>query len=231
MFRMTTVFSALAAFVFVASVQAASVDISTGSADWRLVSVPVGAPVPVSVDASGFVPGPDNVVTFPGDAYAVDYVAPLLTSPHAGWNNSLNGVADWIGATTDGASKGIYGWYVYELSISPVADGPYLVAAQFTSDNMVTSITLNGTPLTFDAQNGVYSFQNIFNVGGQSNVVDPLVLQVVVYNEFEVSGTTNTNNPTGLILAGDVTLVPLPAAAWAGLALLGGLGVKRRFAR
>lgn len=231
MIRLTTVFASLVAFVFVASVQAASVDISTGTANWRLVSVPVGAPVPVSVDASGFVPGPDNVVTFPGDAFAVDYVAPVLAAPHAGWNHSLEGVADWIGATTDGAGKGIYGWYVYELSISPVADGLYEVAAQFTSDNLVTSITLNGSPLAFDAQNGVYSFQNIFNVGGQGNVTDPLVLQVIVYNEFEVSGKTSTNNPTGLILAGDVTLVPLPAAVWAGLALLGGLGIKRRLTR
>ena len=52
------------------------------------------------------------------------------------------------------------------------------------------------------------------------------MLTAVVFNEGSVSAA-DPNNPTGFILGGTATLVPLPPTAWMGLASLGALGLLR----
>jgi len=173
---------------------AGAASVSTGMADWQLVELPAGAPGTIGT-------------------------APVITTPNGAWNNSLAvGGVKWIGPTKDANLVGLEGTYKYELSLVLPA-GTYALNAAFTSDNMVASFKLNGIELLPAPQTDTYSFKKTFNVAGQGT--SPLTLDVEVINS-PLGGSAS--NPTGLIVSGNVTAVPLPAAAWAGMGLLGALG-------
>ena len=179
---------------------ASAASISTGMADWQLVGVPDNAPGSFTLDAS----------------------APVITA-HPAWNSSLvGGGVKWIGPTADADTVGREGNYIYQLSLALPA-GTYALNATFTADNMVSSFKLNGTELLAAPQTDPWSFQQTFSVAGQGTT--PLILSVVVANAT-YSGPID-GNPTGLIVSGEVAAVPLPAAAWTGLSMLGGLGFVR----
>jgi len=189
----------------VGTASADAVSISTGIADWQVAAIPDGAPGDL---------GPAHVI-----------------ASHPGWNHTLEvGNVSWIGASEDGASRGLAGDYVYELSME-LAPGTYNLAAAFTSDNFTTSFKLNGAELLAAPQSDPYSFQSTFTVTDQTSTT-PLNLQVVVHNDTYSVGMS-LDNPTGLIVSGEVVAVPvpLPAAALAGLALLGSLGAMKTLRR
>jgi hypothetical protein len=229
--RFASVALAAASVVGLASMaQAAS--ISTGVAGWKFISY----------NDLGSGPAAGNQVRVDTNN-AANSAAAILASPNAGWTGGTPLIADgakWISALSTGASTGMFGLYTYELTLN-LAPGSYEIDGRFTSDNLVESITINGTEkLTGYAGPTVFSFQSNFVV--PTTVASaPIVIRAVVYNtaSFATDGPfgarptfnadpTGTGNPTGFILSGEAVIIPLPAAAWAGIALLGVGGIVRR---
>lgn len=224
--------------VFALTARVASADtysISTGVAAWQFT----------------------NFTGFPGSAGAGDpvYDATILAEGSAatsitanpGWVAAPAG-SSWVSALATGATQGVHGRYTYELTLTspPLQAGfQYLLSGVMSSDNLIDSFKVNGVEqLTGNVGPTVYSFQTLWTVPS-SSAVAPLI-SITVYNEakYGPAGTPpldpfglpyddgvnpigGTDNPTGLLVSGTATLVPLPAAVWAGLVLLGGLGVKQ----
>jgi hypothetical protein len=207
--------------------------ISTGIADWKFVSY----------NDLGSGPGVSDAVRVATNS-ATGNSAAILASPNAGWTGGAPLVADgakWISALSTGATTGMFGLYTYELELN-LAPGSYQIDGRFTSDNLVESLVINGTEkLTGYAGPSVFSFQSNFVVPTTVTSA-PIVIRAVVYNTgdfasvgqwgdrpvFTGTSATGTSNPTGFILSGEAVIIPLPAAAWAGIALLGVGGIVRR---
>jgi hypothetical protein len=129
-----------------------------------------------------------------------------------------------------------------------LAPGTYIFTGDYSSDNMVVSFLVNNHELiTGQPTHGVFEYQYSTPVTITSS--NPSVkLAVTVWNSFQTGAITpytfnngvanvtltetpgysqNAANPTGFILAGSLTAVPLPASAWSGLGLLGLIGAAR----
>jgi hypothetical protein len=206
--------------------------VSTGVADWKFVGFTDLGPAPDAGDA--FRDATDA---------AAGNSAAILASPNGAWTGGAPLIAEgakWISALSSGASAGMFGLYTYQLTLT-LAPGTYEITGRFTSDNLVESLMINGSEkLTGYAGATETSFRTNYTVPA-SNASSPIVITAVVYNagNFASVGpfgarpgssfsSTATNNPTGFILSGEAVLVPVPAAAWAGLALLGVGGAIRR---
>lgn len=161
------------------------------------------------------VPSTDpNGVSTPYDAYVI--------SPHAQWQNVAQwpGTAEpamWVSADPDYASTGYDGQYVYEL-VWTVAPGTYRIAGEFNSDNGVSQITINGALILEDVvERGDFRATAMIPSDTSGSDDNGLLRMRVVTENLDSDGT----NPTGFIFSGTATAMPLPAAAWAGLVLLG----------
>lgn len=226
----------VAAAGFAGSAVAGPVSISTGVAGWKFVNFVAGAGA-----ATGTLrTNTENAAAADANAVSIAknpaWVAPTNAafSPEAGFS--------WISALSNGASNGLFGYYTYELTMAPpavTAGASYLVSGKVASDNVLTSFTINGSEKLTSYVTGATSFSSVATLPSGSAVA-PLVLRVTVLNISSTalagpfgatptdSGTApgSTTNPTGLLLQGSaVSVVPLPSAAWAGLALLGTCGV------
>ncbi len=196
-------FAMAAVAMVTVSASANSVNISTGVADWTVNQAP----------------------------------AVVISPTHPAWNTTLVAAgAKWIGVNNVNYGTVPDGTYVYSTALN-LDPGVYELDAKFSSDNAITKIMLGNVTL-FEASvvnggeglaipNNVYSFKYIFAVSGAAN--SPSALEFTVFNGLPQG--TPADNPSGLIVAGTVTAVPVPAAAWAGMALLGGLGAIRAIRR
>lgn len=216
------------------SVNAAS--ISTGVADWKFASYTALA----GAANSGLV-YTDTIAAQGSSAVEITrnsaWVAPTALSSESGLS--------WISALSNGASNGLYGFYTYSLTLDGlsnpalIAGKQYEVAGKFTSDNLIDSFTVNGSQVLSGYTGPTeQSFKFVYTVPTSVGIA-PLTILARIYNESTVAnaqgtfGTLptgpnapgSTSNPTGFILTGTVTLVPLPPAAFAGLGLMGACGV------
>lgn len=222
-----------------ASLAGAGTVLSTGVADWKF-------------KAFTALPQSPNSGTLYNNTIAAQGTSAVSIAPNGAWTGGTSLISEgarWISALSNGASSGLYGLYTYELTLNSLAPGTYEIGGKFTSDNLVDSFKVNGVELlTGFAGATQQSFKNTYTV--PANVASaPVTLTIRVYNESTVSGVisnalwnsvsqlayptgpnapTSTSNPTGFILSGEAVLVPVPAAAWAGLALLGVGGAIRR---
>lgn len=218
--------AAVATAAMISSAHAES--ISTGVADWKLLSIDnFGSPASI--------PGQANV----GNS------APTIT-PNGAWGSTPSFAAtdaSWIGASTDGAQHGVWGWYTFELTLTNLAPGQYTVDGFYSADNMVDSFKINGAEqlsgLPVASPSPIYGFNFTYNFSALAN--SPITITARIYNESVVSpfqgyptGPNPTNgmdNPLGFILAGSVNrtaqpeVVPTPAAAFGGFTLLSGLAL------
>lgn len=223
--------------------------ITTGVANWQITSVDA-----LGSFSPGSVPG---AVATPGAAVSIGNGSPYWGSTSA--IQALDSNAQWISAATSGATDGVWGWYTYSLTLNPSPAGEYQISGTYSSDNMVDSFLINGTQMITSSPTAspsdIYGFNYVYNVLGTTP--SPITLTVRVYNESTSTPPTNSpeynpnvnypsgvsdpngdSNPTGFILAGDITYVgpaasvPLPASVWSGAALCGILGglslIKRR---
>jgi hypothetical protein len=229
---------AAASVVGFASLAGAGTALSTGVANWKF-------------KAFTALPQSPNSGTVYNNTIAAQGSNAMSIAPNSNWTGGtslINAGASWVSALTNGASSGLYGLYTYELTLNTIAPGTYEIGGKFTSDNLVDSFKVNGVEL-LSAFSGPTekSFKNVFTV--PANVASaPITLTIRVYNESTVGGVISdaswnlnnqaypvgpnapgsTSNPTGFILSGEAVLVPVPAAAWAGIALLGVGGAIRR---
>lgn len=221
--------SSVVGFVSLAS---AGTVLSTGVAAWKFKAF---TPLPLSPNSGTLY---NNTIAAQGNNA-------VSIAPNGAWTGGTSLIsegASWISALSNGATNGLYGLYTYELTLSALAPGTYEIGGKFTSDNLVDSFKVNGVELlTGYAGPTEQSFKNVYTV--PANVASaPVTLTIRVYNESTVAGVMGpfgaypvgpnapggSTNPTGFILSGNAVLVPLPAAAWAGIALLGVGGVIRR---
>lgn len=236
----SVVVAALALAGSIGLVQTAQADsISTGVADWKLVSI----------DSFYNDANPGSPISVPG-AGNVGSSAPVI-APNGAWGAtsaiaSDDADAKWIGATTNGANEGVWGWYTFELTLNALTPGVYTIEGSYSADNMVDSFQINGvemvTGLPVASPSAIYGFNFTYDFATVANA--PITITARVYNESVVSpfqgypaGPTAVdavNNPLGFILAGEVdrsfapaTAAPLPASALGGVVMLAGLGVSR----
>jgi hypothetical protein len=216
-----------------ASLASAGTVLSTGVAAWKFKAFTA---LPQSPNSGTLYN--NTIAAQGGNAVSIarnsNWVAPSAVGSTPGLS--------WISALSNGASNGLYGLYTYELTLSSLAPGTYEIGGKFTSDNLVDSFKVNGVELLTSYVGPTQtSFRNVYTV--PANVASaPVTLTIRVYNESTVAGVAGpfgayptgpnapggSTNPTGFILDGQAVLVPLPAAAWAGIALLGLGGVVRR---
>jgi hypothetical protein len=172
----------------------------------------------------------------PNDASATPYVV----QGHPNWRNASEfGSARWLSPADSGTTDVADGDWVYSLALNLEA-GVWEFTGDYSSDNIVTEIRLvNGStdtlvgPIVPQGSNSPdEQFQTVVDLNKQTVVSadGDFRLEFVVHNTQNFGGS-----PSGLIVNGNAALVPLPAAAWGGLALLGGMGgmagLRRRFHR
>jgi hypothetical protein len=221
--------AAIATLTITSAASASSIyDLSTGidvldpndgdpdrDAGWQVIDVPSVDPNNASAPYAAYVIEPNTAWTPVGQFAGT--VAP----------------AEWISAGPDYANAGYDGQYVYELSFA-VTPGRYLIAGEFNSDNGVSEIAVNGDSIfSSSVERGEFQSTMFIPAGASGSASGGnLIMRVVTEN---LSSPDVGENPTGFILSGTATLVPLPAAAWGGLALLGGMGgvagVRRKLRR
>jgi len=122
--------------------------------------------------------------------------------------------------------------FTTEFVVDP---GMYQLAGEFSADNIVVDILFNGVsiggdyPITPNEHDREYLFAHDLDV----MTTTPSSLSFVVYNE----DFTNPRNPVGLVFDGQLEMVqapvpvPLPAAAWGGMGLMGLIAVGRKLRR
>lgn len=126
----------------------------------------------------------------------------------------------------------------YEFSINLGLSG-YTLAEIQDSTLTIQDITTNGTPetvnlLSYWSDNSTYS--NVNGVVGAQNSENPTFGDFplhATYNEFAPDTyrftlqVKNDNNNDAVLATDsiDVTVAPLPSSLWAGIALMGGLGM------
>ena len=196
----------------------------------------------VSYDASLASPGWYNGTGNPNGGFTIDTEsngievglrAKLRQNPNV-INSSTNVYQVPAGPQVGSPSHAAWN---YEFSINLGNSGFTLADIQH-STLTITDITTNGTPqsvnlLTYWGDNSTYS--NVHGVVGAQNSENP------AFGDFPLHSTYNElapdtyqftlnviNDSNGATLASDtidVTVAPLPSSLWAGIALMGGLGI------
>lgn len=231
-------YSVLAAAIVATAAQVHSAhadSISTGVADWTLVSIQ-------SLGAPPYIPGA-----------ATQGHSALPITPHSAWGSTaaiaaLDPAAQWIGASSDGAQHAVWGWYTFELKLTDITPGQYTIFGSYSADNMVDSFKINGVEMVSGipvaSPSPIYGFNFTYDFATLANA--PITITARVYNESDhtppqfanyptgPSGADSIENPLGFILAGEInrvsnapSAVPTPAAALGGLALLPILAVSQ----
>ena len=102
---------------------------------------------------------------------------------------------------------------------------PVFSLSDFNAGSYFTSYVNNGEPtLTLDVTPFVQSAQ----IADDSRVLFNIRMPTEDPTEFKHAGYLGAGNPAEERPMLQLTVVPVPAAVWAGLALLGGIGVIRR---
>lgn len=194
---------ALGAAFASATAHADSVNIHTGSVDWH-------------------VNGVSAVVVDPADQPTGYWIAESLVG---------DGAANWIsvpgGEPAPYQTPGIY-QYTLDLASLEIEAGLYRIDGFYTSDNLVTEIAI-GDQIVFSipqpgANEDPLQYKESVAFVWTGDLVGNEILTFTVYNE-QVNLPTNE---TGFLFAGQISAVPSPAAFGAGLAMLGGLVLRRR---
>jgi hypothetical protein len=216
------------------SAVAGPVSISTGVADWKFVGFQAG----VGAATGTLRTNTQNAAAAGGLAAEIAANSAWIQTNNAAFAPEAG--LSWISGLSNGASEGLFGFYTYELTLTPpavTAGSPYVISGKLSSDNLLDSFTINGVQqLTGYVTNSEFSYRVVSTLPTGSGIA-PLVLRARVYNMANVAsmgtfgltptaGTAanSTSNPTGLLLQGTAVVVPLPSAAWAGLALMGTVG-------
>ena len=249
------VLAAAAAMAFVsAAANAAVVSIKSG-AGWTAgynATSPFSAPNVLfnhpAHSGAGLNPNLPNL----GSGFGVLGAALQYTtaSPNSAWTPStgLPG-ASWMGykAGTNGltnsnnsANANFVGYYLFQTSVGFLTNdlGTINLSGNFSSDNRVVGVFLNGTPLnigsiTTPGDPQVGTPEVTYNtISGQISapVIDgapgnPVVISFIVENNRP--DNNGDGNPVGLLFSGTLTtsgsalVIPLPSAVWGGLALMG----------
>lgn len=227
------------AVLLASSLASAGAVLTTGIADWKFKSF---SPLTGSAGVASS-PNTSAVAIVGNSAWAAPSAVDVASTP---------GVPSWISATANGATNGFFGLYEYELTLTGLAPGLYEISGKFTSDNLVDSFKINGSEkLTGFVGPTEQSYKFVYSVpANATGSANPdLTITVRIYNESTTgpnfisnaswntgnlaypvgpNAANSTTNPTGFILDGSAVIIPLPAAAWAGLALLGVGGVIHR---
>lgn len=238
-----------------ASAHASSVSVLTGvgSPGWTVEYLPYGGAFPAG-NPTANTPTLSDFTSSPSTALIYSGTGGNPTQ-NAAWFNPSGTGASWIGASstlglsgpeqnTSSAVNNAAGFYLFQqsYSIAPNTSADFL--ADFASDNKVDSVYANGSAITF-SQSGGPEFTYRAQTGAISGVeIDGntiITLSFIVENVYYYAngGIANPNaNPTGLVVDGSLTPlgaggspVPLPPAAYGGIALLSGLGFSRALAR
>jgi hypothetical protein len=243
--RCALVLCALALVAAAPAAEAASVLVTNASSGWtvsRYTSVATSG----SYDAVAYTL---DATTDHRNVVEVNPTHPLWTAQNDGRLAGVN--SKWISSNVGsgvGSTDPMYTKYIYYGSFS-VASASSL-SLTFAADNFVDVLTLstgpNGTGAILDlwtnptlplgdlSTNGkVWGFRlgNLQNrlVNGSGTVY----VTAVTYNFDTAYNVPFNPGPNGFIMAVDATPVPVPvpAAAWGGLSLLGSLGLARQLRR
>lgn len=196
-------------------------------------------------------PGTYDGVSYTADAGVQNVSAVLVNPINAAWtaqNDPRLTGAKWISANANsgtGTIEPMFVKYVYQNSFSVA--GLNTLDFTFAADNFVDTITLSANadgsspfaswtnptlPLgDLSTKGKIWGFELNQVQNLVSNGSGTIYLTATTYNfDTALNGIYNPG-PNGFIMAVDAAPVPLPAAAWAGLSVLGGLGVARRLRR
>lgn len=162
--------------------------------------------------------------------------ATIVTSPNSAWASAASvgdGTADWISTVSSGTTGVPGGIYHYDLALSLTPDGIWQFEGAYTSDNEVESLIL--WDATFNTQildltdaaggnNATGQFRTVFDFNDITGVISgDFVLRATVDN------FTSSPNPSGFILDGTASFIPMPhPAALAAMPLVGLAGLRRR---
>ena len=239
---------ALVAAGLAGSATAGSISISTGvNSGWKFTGFRAGD----NAANNGAFAFSGSALTLQNQTNAQVGQNAFAIAAHPAWNNTVPGGPtfspeqglSWISALANGNQKGLYGFYSYELTLDSsvlTAGKKYAVSGLVSSDNLISSFSINGGPnlLSDYLKDTEFSYRDVSNLPGGVGGV-PLTIRIEVFNmssldsmgDFGMTPTAGTNpnttdNPTGFILQGSlVQVVPLPTAGWAGLALMATCGV------
>jgi hypothetical protein len=169
-----------------------------------------------------------------------DPATPFVVTGHSNWRDASDfGSAEWLSPAETATTAVADGDWVYSLTLHLEA-GTWTFDGDYSSDNIVKEIRLvNGTSETLvgpivpqGSSNPDEQFRSVVELDEQTVIAadGEFQLQFVVHNTENYGGS-----PSGLIVNGTATMAPVPAAAWGGLALFGGLGgvagLKRKLRR
>jgi hypothetical protein len=233
---------ALALAVTAASSHAATVRVTDAGVGWTVTRSTSNGPGTYDAVSYTLDPTVNNLA-----AVVVNPINPAWTAQN---DPRLGAVgAKWISADVTsgtGTNDPMFTKYVYKGSFT-VSQASTL-SLTFAADNFVDSLILStgagGTGTILDnwtnptgtlgdlSTNGkIWGFK-LENVQSKlSNGTGTIFITANTFNFDTALNQPYNPGPNGFIMAVDAAAVPLPAAVWGGLSLLGGLGLARRLRR